>query len=50
MRWEDMTVMLVFAAVLLPMMWTGSRLGRWEGAVVLAGYAAYIGLLASSHI
>ena len=48
LRWEDVAVMLVFAGVLVPMMRTGWRLERWEGAVLLAGYAGYVAFLASS--
>lgn len=48
LRWADVIVMVAFAAVLIPMMWSGSRLGRWEAAVLLAGYSAYIAFLAAS--
>ncbi len=49
LRLEDVVVMLIFAAVLVPMMWTGLRIGRREACVLLVGYAAYIAFLASSH-
>jgi cation:H+ antiporter len=49
LRWEDVAVMLTFATLLVPMMWTGHRLGRREAGVLLVGYAAYIAFLASAH-
>ncbi|MGI2261076.1 calcium/sodium antiporter [Shewanella sp. GXUN23E] len=41
----DFTVMLALAVVLLPFAWTGLRIGRREGAVMLAAYLGYIGYL-----
>ncbi len=41
----DQGAMLVFAVVLLPFMWTGRRLGRIEGLLLLAGYGVYLALL-----
>lgn len=38
----DLAVMLGYAVVLAPMMWTGRRVSRGEGALLLAGYAAYL--------
>jgi cation:H+ antiporter len=38
----DLWVMLAFAAVLLPILFTGRRMSRGEGALLLAGYAGYI--------
>ncbi|QDF65796.1 calcium/sodium antiporter [Shewanella sp. SNU WT4] len=43
----DFIVMLALAAILLPFAYTGLRLGRREGAVMLAGYIAYISYLVS---
>ncbi len=37
----DQWVMLATAAILLPLLYTGRRLSRPEGAALLAGYAAY---------
>ncbi|HEX5003966.1 MAG TPA: calcium/sodium antiporter [Gemmatimonadales bacterium] len=37
--------MLGFAVVLLPMMWTGKRISRTEGALLLVGYCAYLAAL-----
>ena len=34
--------MLGFAVVLLPMMWTGRRISRPEGGLLLAGYGLYL--------
>ncbi len=41
----DFGVMLAFTAVLLPVAWTGFRIVRWEGGVLLAGYVAYLAVL-----
>ncbi len=41
-NWIDFGFMLGTSALLLPLMRTGFRLVRWEGAVLLAGYAAYL--------
>ncbi len=38
----DLAVMLGFAAVSLPFMWTRFTLSRTEGALLIAGYAAYL--------
>lgn len=38
----DLWTMVAFAVGLLPMLYTGLRLHRWEGGVLLAGYAAYL--------
>ena len=38
----DFGAMAAFAVVLMPMLWTGRRLRRAEGAALLAGYAAYL--------
>jgi cation:H+ antiporter len=35
-------VMLAFAVATLPLLWTGRRLLRWEGALLLLGYGAYL--------
>ncbi|MCL2915308.1 calcium/sodium antiporter [Shewanella corallii] len=41
----DFAVMLALAVVLLPFAWTGLRIGRREGGVLLAAYLAYISYL-----
>lgn len=41
----DFAVMLVFTAVMLVFMKTGSRLSRGEGAALLVGYVAYLAWL-----
>lgn len=46
LRPADVAVFLVSAVLLLPVMARGSVLSRWEGGVLLAGYAAYIVSLA----
>lgn len=43
--WIDMGVMVVTAIVLVPFMFTGLRIERWEGGVMLAGYVAYVAWL-----
>ena len=37
----DIPVMLAVAAICLPLFFTGSRLSRWEGALLLGYYVAY---------
>jgi cation:H+ antiporter len=37
----DLPVMIGFAAALVPIMLSGLTISRWEGAVLLAGYAGY---------
>lgn len=38
----DLAVMVGFAAALFPLLYTGRRLLRWEGAVLLLGYGLYL--------
>jgi cation:H+ antiporter len=38
----DIGALVATAVFLLPLMWRGSMLNRWEGALLLAGYAAYL--------
>jgi len=38
----DLPVMIVVAAACLPIFFTGHRIGRWEGALFLGYYAAYL--------
>lgn len=38
----DLAALSVSAALLWPLMWRGAILNRWEGALLLAGYAAYL--------
>ncbi|MBF0278803.1 MAG: calcium/sodium antiporter [SAR324 cluster bacterium] len=38
----DFGVMIATAVVLLPLAWTGMKLERWEGALLLAGYLLYL--------
>ncbi len=44
----DLYVMLAFAVVLLPILRTGRKMERWEGALLVAGYIAYLGFQVSS--
>ncbi len=41
----DMSVMVLTPLAVLPLLWTGYRLSRLEGALLLAAYAAYMVLL-----
>lgn len=41
----DLSVMLASAVALLPLMWTGFVLKRWEGALLLAAYGGYLYVL-----
>ncbi len=45
---SDIWIMLAATAVLILLAWSGWRLRRWEGGVMLAGYALYIGFLAAT--
>ena len=38
----DLGAMVLLAAVVVPLMWTGRRLVRWEGALLLGCYAGYL--------
>ncbi|HLM56184.1 MAG TPA: calcium/sodium antiporter [Pyrinomonadaceae bacterium] len=38
----DLGAMVASAVLLLPLMWRGWVLNRWEGALLLAGYVAYL--------
>jgi cation:H+ antiporter len=42
LRTVDVVVLLVSAVLLLPLMGRGSVLNRWEGGLLLAGYAAFV--------
>jgi cation:H+ antiporter len=41
----DLLVMLGLSLLTLPFLFTGRRLGRREGAVLLGAYCAYVGFL-----
>jgi len=41
----DIPVMVAVAAICLPLFFTGSRLSRWEGLLLLGYYVAYTGYL-----
>ena len=45
----DVAVMVAFAFVLVPMLWSGRRLVRVEAGLLAAGYAAYVVYLAVQH-
>ena len=44
-KMADLYVAIAFAVVLVPMLWSGRKLMRWEGALLLAGYAGYMAWL-----
>ncbi len=41
----DMLVMLAVSVLVWPLMFTGKRLGRWEGVALLTCYVVYVGWL-----
>jgi len=41
----DMYAMVLLSAALLPLLWTGLRLQRWEGGVLFLAYVAYVVVL-----
>lgn len=41
----DMFVMAAFSVALLPLLYTGFRLQRWEGGILLLGYCVYLWFL-----
>ena len=41
----DLVVMVLFSVALLPLLWTNRQLQRWEGALLLLGYGAYLVIL-----
>jgi cation:H+ antiporter len=41
----DIWVMVGFSVALLPLLWTESKLQRWEGAALLGGYLVYLWVL-----
>lgn len=41
----DLYVMVAFSMALLPLMYTGHRLQRWEGAALIVGYGVYVWIL-----
>lgn len=41
----DLMVMLILALLVLPFAWSGFRIGRREGGILLTGYVSYIGYL-----
>jgi cation:H+ antiporter len=43
----DLIALVGSAVLLLPLMWRGAVLNRWEGGALLAGYAAYMYSLAA---
>lgn len=47
MKTIDFSVMLMLAVMTLPFAWTGYRIGRREGIVLLIGYLCYVSYLVS---
>lgn len=46
LRTEDLAMLVGATALMAFVLWTGRRVGRVEGAVLIAVYAAYVGRLA----
>lgn len=44
-KMTDLYVAIAFAAALVPILWSGRTLQRWEGGLLLAGYLVYVGTL-----
>ncbi len=44
-KMADLYVAIAFAVALAPIMWSGFKLQRWEGGLLLAGYIAYVAYL-----
>ncbi|HET6408905.1 MAG TPA: calcium/sodium antiporter [Chthoniobacteraceae bacterium] len=44
-KMTDLAVMMGFALLLAPLLFTSRKIVRWEGALLLAGYAAYLALV-----
>jgi cation:H+ antiporter len=42
LRGLDLAVLIGSAVLIFPLLWRGSVLNRWEGAILLAGYFAYL--------
>ncbi len=38
----DFWVMIILAVVMLPLLWTGRTMQRWEGGLLLCGYIGYV--------
>lgn len=42
---SDLYVTILFAVALVPILWSGLKLQRWEGGLLLAGYLGYVAWL-----
>lgn len=45
LTWLDGGVMVGFAIVTLPLLWTGYTFSRWEGGLLVLSYVLYVGVL-----
>ncbi len=43
--WDSLWIMVAFTAALIPMMYTGLRVSRFEGAALVSAYIGYLGWL-----
>ena len=43
--WDSLWIMVAFTATLIPMMYTGLRVSRFEGAALVSAYIGYLGWL-----
>jgi cation:H+ antiporter len=46
----DTWIMLGFSAAMLPLMWVGRRVSRWDGVILLLGFTAYLTYLVVSRV
>jgi cation:H+ antiporter len=46
----DTWVMFGFAAAMLPLMWVGRRVGRFDGVLLLAGFLGYMAFLITTRM
>lgn len=46
----DTWVMLGFTAAMLPLMWVGRRVGRWDGVILLGGFVGYLAYLVVTRV
>jgi cation:H+ antiporter len=45
----DTWVMLAFSGAMLPLMWVGRRVGRWDGVILLVGFLGYMAYLIAAR-
>jgi cation:H+ antiporter len=45
----DTWVVLAFSAAMLPLMWVGRKVGRWDGVILLCGFLCYMAYLVAAR-